>query len=49
MVTNHRSLFPKFENVIDEMLENEMHLGLHSEVWEVKDKREHTNHIEQAF
>ena len=49
MITNHRSLFPKFNNLVDELLENEMHLGLHSEVWEVQEKRAHANHIEAAL
>ena len=38
MVTNHRSVFPKFNSLIDELIECEMHIGLHSEIWEVKEK-----------
>ena len=32
-VTNHSSIFPKFNNLVDEILENDMHLGLHCEIW----------------
>ena len=49
MVTNHRSIFPKFNNIIDEILENEMHLGLHSEIWEDQEKAAHANSIEEAL
>ena len=49
MVTNHRSIFPKFNNLVDEILENDMHLGLQSEIWEVKDKAAHANKIEEAL
>ena len=49
MVTNHRSIFPKFNNLVDELIENEMHLGLHSEIWENCKKIAHTNKIEEAF
>ena len=49
MVTNHRSIFPKFNNLVDELLENEMHLGLHSEIWEDKEKVAHANTIEEAL
>ena len=48
MVTNHRSIFPKFNNVIDKIMENEMHLGLHSEVWEDREAA-HANAIEGAL
>ena len=49
MVTNHRSIFPKFNNLVDELLENDMHLGLHSEIWEDKEKAAHANTIEEAL
>ena len=49
MVTNHRSIFPKINNLVDEILENEMHLGLHSEIWEDKEKAAHANSIEEAL
>ena len=49
MVTNHRSIFPKFNNLVDEILENDMHLGLHSEIWEDKEKVAHANTIEEAL
>ena len=49
MVTNHRSVFPKFNSLIDELIECKMHIGLHSEIWEVKEKLEHKNKVEEAF
>ena len=49
MVTNHRSIFPKFNNLVDELLENDMHLGPHSEIWEDKEKAAHANTIEEAL
>ena len=49
MVTNHRSIFPKFQNLVDELLENEMHLGIHSEIWEDVRKAAHANTIEKAL
>ena len=49
MVTNHRPLFPKFGNIVDEILENKMHLGLHSEVWEDKENPVHAQAIEEAL
>ena len=48
-VTNHRSFFPKFRNFLDEMLEMNMVLGLHSEIWEDKENVNHQNLIEEAF
>jgi hypothetical protein len=49
MVTNHRSIFPKFNNLVDEIIENQMHLGLHSEIWQDKEKAAHANAIEEAL
>ena len=49
MVTNHRSIFPKFNNLVDEILENDMHLGLHCEIWENKENTSHANKIEEAL
>ena len=49
MVTNHRSIFPKFNSLIDELIECEMHLGLHSEIWESKENLDHKNKIEEAL
>ena len=49
MVTNHRSIFPKFNNLVDELLENKMDLGLHSETWENSNKAAHIDKIEEAF
>ena len=49
MVTNHRSIFPKFNNLIDEILELDMHLGLHCKIWEDKENVVHANKIEEAL
>ena len=49
MVTNHRSIFPKFNNLVDEIHECEMHLGLHCEIWENKENKAHANKIEEAL
>ena len=49
MVTNHRSIFPKFKNLVDEIMENDMHLGLHSEVWEDKENKIHSNLMEESL
>jgi hypothetical protein len=49
MVTNHRSIFPKFNNLVDEILENEMQLGLHCEIWENLENPNHANMIEEAL
>ena len=48
-VTNHRSFFPKFNNFLDLMNTYNLTLGLHLEIWEVKEKREHQNKIEEAL
>ena len=49
MVTNHCSIFPKFNNLVDEILENDIQLGLHSEICEDKEKVAHANNIEEAL
>ena len=49
MVANHRSVFPKFSSLIDELTEYEVHVGIHSEIWEDKEKLDHKNKIEEAF
>ena len=48
-VTNHRSFFPKCKNFLDEMFELNMQLGLHSEIWEDKENKNHQHMIEEAF
>ena len=48
-VTNHRSLFPKFHSFLDEMIEMDMQLGLHSEIWEVSENKNHQQSVEEAF
>ena len=42
-VTNHRSLFPKFKNFVGTMKTLNLMLGLHSEIWEDKEKKDHMN------
>ena len=49
MVGNHRSIFPKFYNLIDEIVECEAHLGLHSEIWEDKENDDHKVKVEEAL
>ena len=49
MVSNHRSLFPKFNNLVDEILENDMQLGLHSEIWEDRESKAHAAQVEEAL
>ena len=49
MIANHRSIFPKFNSLIDELTECEMHIGLHSEIWEDKENVDHKNKVEEAL
>ena len=49
MVANHRSFFPKFNNIVDEIIETNTHLGLHCEVWENSENPNHANMIEEAL
>ena len=48
-VTNHRSLFPKFHNFVEVMKTLGLTLGLHSEIWEDRENKEHSNRIEEAL
>jgi hypothetical protein len=48
-VTNHRSFFPKFHNFIELVKTLDLTLGLHSEIWEDKEKKDHQNKIEEAL
>ena len=48
-VTNHRSFFPKINNFVDVMETLGLTLGLHSEVWEVQENKDHQNKIEEAL
>ena len=41
--------FPKYRNFLELMKTYELILGLHSEVWEVKEKKQHLNKIEEAL
>ena len=43
------SLFPKFNNLVDKIVENNLHLGMHSEVWEDLENLKHANMIEEAL
>ena len=47
--TNHRSFFPKFQNFLDLMQTQGLTLGLHSEIWESKENKDHQKRIEEAF
>ena len=49
MVTNHRSIFPKFNSLVDELLECDVKVCLHSEIREDKEKNEHKEKIEEAL
>ena len=48
-VTNHRSFFPKFNNFVELVKTLDLTLGLHSEIWEVKEKKDHQDKIEEAL
>ena len=48
-VTKHRSLFPKFNNFVEVMKTLNLTLGLHSEIWEDREKRDHMDKIEEAW
>ena len=48
-VTNHRSFFPKYRNFVDVMHTLDLTLGLHSEIWEDKEKKDHRDKIEEAL
>ena len=49
MVANHRSIFPKFNHLIDELIECDVQVGIHSEIWEDNENLEHKNKIEEAL
>jgi hypothetical protein len=48
-VTNYRSFIPKFHNFIELVKTQELTLGLHSEIWESKEKKSHQNKMEKAL
>ena len=48
-VTNHRSFFPKFQNFVDIIKTLNLTLGLHSEVWEDRENKTHSQKIEEAL
>ena len=48
-VTNNPSFSPKFNNFLHLMTIYNFTLGLHSEIWEEKEKLEHQNKIEEAL
>ena len=48
-VTNHRSFFPKFNNFTEVMQTLNLTLGLHSEIWEDRENKNHMNKIEEAL
>ena len=49
MVINHRSIFPKFNHLIDELTECNIQVGIHSEIWEDNENVDHKNKIEEAL
>ena len=48
-VTNHRSFFPKFYNFLEVIKTLGLTLGLHSEIWEDRENKQHQNKIEEAL
>ena len=46
---NHRSLWPRLENTLDELVELQAHVGFHCEVWENKENKKHAIEIEKAY
>ena len=46
---NHRSLWPRLENTLDELVELEAHVGFHCEVWEDKENKYHELEIQRAY
>ena len=46
---NHRSLWPKLENTLDELVELQAHVGFHCEVWENKENKKHALEIKKAY
>ena len=48
-VTNHRSFFPKFYNFLEVIKTLGLTLGLHSEIWEDQENKQHQNKIEEAL
>ena len=46
---NHRSLWPRLNNTIDELLELEAHVGFHTEVWEVKGDKHQRSLMEKVY
>ena len=48
-VTNHRSFFPKFNNFVELVKTLDLTLGLHSEIWESREKKDHQDKIEEAL
>ena len=49
MVANNRSVFPKFQHLIDELIECDVQVGIHTEIWESNENNEHKNKIEEAL
>ena len=46
---NHRSLWPRFKNTLDELLELNAHIGFHCEVWEDKQNKNQQYQLEKAY
>ena len=48
-VTNHRPFFLKFNNFLNAVKTFGLTLGLHFEIWEVKENKPHQNMIKAAL
>ena len=46
---NHRSLWPRLNNTIDELLELDAHVGFHTEIWEMKGDTRQRSLIEKVY
>ena len=46
---NHRSIWPRLQNTIDELIELDAHVGFHCEVWENKGNVNHQSQLERVY
>ena len=46
---NHRSLWPRLNNTVDELLELDAHIGFHCEIWENKANDNQQYQLEKAY
>ena len=47
--TNHRSLWPRLNNTLDELLELNAHVGFHTEIWEIRGDIQQRSRIDKAY